>query len=213
MGTTAKAKTKAGAKVAKAKQKIARKAKGGAKVALALVALALLVTTGCTSAQSAQPAKSQTQTNDIRDCVIVIAANAVVSNGVVSADGGGAPSLEILTQTQSLESTGSTDTFGQSATQTPTTDIKPDVDVHYNDAIGAGGSAAKNFTDSLSSAGLALLSDYIKNKKSGTIEVEKKDGTKETVTCENGKCTLSDGTAITAEDCASCTDCTPSASK
>ena len=69
-------------------------------------------------------------------------------------------------------------------------------------------SAAKSFTDSLSSAGLAMLSDYITNKKSGTIEVEKKDGTKETVTCENGKCTLSDGTTITAEDCEACKDCT-----
>lgn len=167
------------------------------------VAVGLAVLIGCSTAKSAQPAKSQTQTNDIRDCVIVIAANATISNGVVSAEGGNAPTLEILTQTQSLESSG-TESFAQANTQTPTTDIKPDIDVHYNDAIGAGGSAAKSFVDSLTSAGVVLLSDYIKNKKSGTIEVEKKDGTKETVTCENGKCTLSDGTIIDEKNCKNC---------
>ena len=207
MGKTVKGKDKAKAKIAKAKAKIARKTKSGMAAVVAALALAFAFT-GCTSAQSAQPAKSQTQTNDIRDCVIVIASNATISNGVVTAEGGTAPSLEILTQTQSLESTGSTDTFSQTATQTPTTDVKPKTDLRYNDAIGAGGSAAKSFTDSLSSAGLAMVSDYIKNKKSGTIEVEKKDGTKETVTCENGKCTTSDGTTITAEDCEACKDCT-----
>lgn len=207
MGKTVKGKDKAKAKVVKAKAKIARKCKRGVAAIVAALALAF-VFTGCTSAQSAQPAKSQTQTNDIRDCVIVIASNATISNGVVTAEGGTAPSLEILTQTQSLESTGSTDTFSQTATQTPTTDIKPKTDLRYNDAIGAGGSAAKSFMDSLSSAGVAMVSDYIKNKKSGTIEVEKKDGTKETVTCENGKCTTSDGTTITAEDCEACKDCT-----
>lgn len=207
MGKTVKGKDKAKAKIAQAKAKIVRKCKGKCAAIVAAFALALLFT-GCTSAQSAQPAKSQTQTNDIRDCVIVIASNATISNGVVTAEGGTAPSLEILTQTQSLESTGSTDTFSQTATQTPTTDIKPKTDLRYNDAIGAGGTAAKSFMDSLSSAGLAMVSDYIKNKKSGTIEVEKKDGTKETVTCENGKCTTSDGTTITAEDCEACKDCT-----
>ena len=207
MGKTVKGKAKTAAKIAKADRKIARKCKGG-KLASLLAAFALAVLCGCSTAESQQPAKSQTQTNDIRDCVIVIASNATISNGVVTADGGTVPSLEILTQTQSLESTGSTDTFSQTATQTPTTDIKPKTDLRYNNAIGAGGTAAKSFMDSLSSAGVAMVSDYIKNKKSGTIEVEKKDGTKETVTCENGKCTTSDGTTITAEDCEACKDCT-----
>ena len=207
MGKTVKGKDKAKAKIAKAKAKIARKTKSGMAAVVAALALAFAFT-GCTSAQSAQPAKSQTQTNDIRDCVIVIASNATISNGVVTAEGGTAPSLEILTQTQSLESTGSTDTFSQTATQTPTTDVKPKTDLRYNDAIGAGGSAAKSFFDSLSDSGKALLVDYITNKKSGTIVVDKSDGTKETVTCENGKCTTSDGTTITAEDCEACKDCT-----
>jgi hypothetical protein len=209
MGKTAKGKDKAKAKVAKANAKIARKVKRGVAAVVAAFTLALL-STGCTSAQSSQPAKSQTQNNTFDDCIIVVATQASVSNRVIRADGTkDIPAVELFTMAQSQESTGSTDTFGQSATQTPTTDIKPKTDLRYNDAIGAGGSAAKSFVDSLSSAGVAMLSDYIKNKKSGTIEVEKKDGTKETVTCENGKCTTSDGTTITAEDCEACTNCTP----
>ncbi len=211
MGKTAKGKDKAKAKVAKANAKIARKVKRGVAAVVAAFTLALL-STGCTSAQSSQPAKSQTQNNTFDDCIIVVATQASVSNRVIRADGTkDIPAVELFTMAQSQESTGSTDTFGQSATQTPTTDIKPKTDLRYNDAIGAGGSAAKSFMDSLSSAGVAMVSDYIKNKKSGTIEVEKKDGTKETVTCENGKCTTSDGTTITAEDCEACTDCTPAA--
>ena len=204
MGKTAKGKDKAKAKVAKANAKIARKVKRGVAAVVAAFALALL-STGCTSAQSSQPAKSQTQNNTFDDCIIVVATQASVSNRVIRADGTkDIPAVELFTMAQSQESTGSTDTFGQSATQTPTTDIKPKTDLRYNDAIGAGGSAAKSFTDSLSSAGLAMLSDYITNKKSGTIEVEKKDGTKETVTCENGKCTTSDGTVLDENTCKDC---------
>lgn len=221
MGKTAKGKDKAKVKIAQAKAKIARKVKRGVAVVrgmsavVAAFALALLAT-GCSTAESQQPAKSATMSNEIRDSVIIVAAKAKIpakgsTNAVIEVEGGNAPTVEILTLTQSLESTGSTDTFSQTATQTPTTDVKPKTDLRYNDAIGAGGSAAKSFVDSLSSSGLAMVSDYIKNKKSGTIEVEKKDGTKETVTCENGKCTTSDGTTITAEDCEACTDCTPAA--
>ena len=208
MGKTVKGKDKAARKVAAAKRKIERKTKGG-KVAAIVAAFALAaILTGCTSAQSAQPAKSQTQTNDIRDCVIVIAANATVSNGVVNADGGSLPTLEILTQTQSLESTGSTDTFGQANTQTPTTDIKPDVDLHYNDAIGAGGSVGASFVNSLTAESAALLKSYIDGKKTGKVTVTTKDGKTETLDCADGICTTSSGTKITAEDCAACTDCT-----
>lgn len=207
MGKTIKGKEKTKAKIAAAKRKIAQKTKRSVAAIVAAFALAAILT-GCTSAQSAQPAKSQTQTNDIRDCVIVIAANATVSNGVVNADGGSLPTLEILTQTQSLESTGSTDTFGQANTQTPTTDIKPDVDLHYNDAIGAGGSVGASFVNSLTAESAAILKSYIDGKKTGKVTVTTKDGKTETLDCADGICTTSSGTKITAEDCAACTDCT-----
>ena len=207
MGKTIKGKDKAARKTAAAKRKIERKTKGG-KVAAIVAAFALAaILTGCTTADSAQPAKSQTQENRFDGCTFVMAAKTTISNGVIVAEGDAAPALEMFTQTQSLESTGSTDTFGQENTQTPTTDIKPDVDVHYNDAVGKGSDAASAFLSSLTSESFAALRDYVTNKKSGSVTVTKKDGTTETLECKDGTCTRQDGTTVTAEDCAACTDC------
>ena len=207
MGKTIKGKDKAARKTAAAKRKIERKTKGG-KIAAIVAAFALaFLFAGCTSAKSGQPAKSQTQENRFDRCTFVMATKATISNGVVVAEGEAAPALEMFTQTQSLESTGSTDTFSQTATQTPTTDIKPDVDLHYNDAVATGSSAARTFLSSLTAEGFAALRDYIVNKKSGSVSVMKKAATTETLDCKDGTCTTSSGTAITAADCASCTDC------
>lgn len=206
MGKTVKGKDKAKAKVAKAKAKIARKTKRGG-VAAVVAALAAILT-GCTTADSAQPAKSQTQENRFDGCTFVMAAKTTISNGVIVAEGDAAPALEMFTQTQSLESTGSTDTFGQANTQTPTTDIKPDVDVHYNDAIGTGGNAAATFLSSLSAESFAALRDYIKSGKSGKVTVTTKDGKTETLDCADGTCTYSGGT-ITAANCDACSECSP----
>lgn len=208
MGKTIKGKDKAARKTAAAKRKIARKCKGG-RVAAIVAAFALAaILTGCTTADSAQPAKSQTQENRFDGCTFVMAAKTTISNGVIVAEGEAAPALEMFTLTQSLESTGSTDTFGQANTQTPTTDIKPDVDLHYNDAVGTGGKAASDFLSSLSAESFAALRDYIKSGKSGKVTVTKKDGTTETLDCADGSCSYSGG-KITAEDCAACTDCAP----
>ena len=208
MGKTIKGKDKAARKTAAAKRKIARKCKGG-KVAAIVAAFALAaILTGCTTADSAQPAKSQTQENRFDGCTFVMAAKTTISNGVIVAEGAAAPALEMFTQTQSLESTGSTDTFGQANTQTPTTDIKPDIDLHYNDAVGTGGKAASDFLSSLSAESFAALRDYIKSGKSGKVTVTKKDGTTETLDCADGSCGYSGGT-ITAADCDACTDCAP----
>jgi len=207
MGKTIKGKDKAARKTAAAKRKIARKTKGG-KIAAIVAAFALaFLFAGCTSAKSGQPAKSQTQENRFDRCTFVMATKATISNSVVVAEGEAAPALEMFTQTQSLESTGSTDTFGQTATQTPTTDIKPDVDLHYNDAIGAGGSVGASFVNSLTAESAALLKSYIDGKKTGKVTVTTKDGKTETLDCADGICTYSGG-KITAEDCAACTDCT-----
>ncbi len=208
MGKTIKGKDKAARKTAAAKRKIARKCKGG-KIAAIVAAFALAaILTGCTTADSAQPAKSQTQENRFDGCTFVMAAKTTISNGVIVAEGDAAPALEMFTLTQSLESTGSTDTFGQANTQTPTTDIKPDVDLHYNDAVGTGGKAASDFLSSLSAESFAALRDYIKSGKSGKVTVTKKDGTTETLDCADGSCSYSGGT-ITAADCDACTDCAP----
>jgi len=214
MGKTIKGKDKAARKTAAAKRKIERKTKGG-KVAAILAVFALALAgcqflTGCSTAQSDQPAKSQTQENKFDNCIFVVATQASVSNRIVHADGTkDIPAVEMFTQTQSLESTGSTETYTPTATQTPTTDIKPDVDLHYNDAIGAGGSVGASFVNSLTAESAALLKSYIDGKKTGKVTVTTKEGKTETLDCADGTCTTSSGTKITAADCAACTDCAP----
>ncbi len=212
MGKTIKGKDKAKRKIAAAKRKLARKTKRGG-VAAVVAAFALAILAGCATSDSAQPAKSQTQNNEFKGCTFVMASKATVSNGVIVAEGDSAPALEMFTQTQSLESTGTTDTFGQTATQTPTTDIKPDIDVHYNDAIGAGGNAATSFLESLTAESAALLNSYLAGKKSGKVTVTTKDGKTETLDCADGTCSRSNGTKITAADCASCSACSECSDK
>lgn len=100
----------------------------------------------------------------------------------------------------SADSSGST----ESQTQTPTFDIKPDLDVHYNDAVGTGGNAVSAFVSSLTTESAALLRDYVVNKKSGKITVSKTDGTTETLDCDSGTCTTTGGLKIDAENCTNC---------
>ena len=126
------------------------------------------------------------------------------------------PAVELFTQTQSLESTGTTDTFSQTATQTPTTDVKPDITANYAQGGGitnrstGGGSAAgaagvlEKLLGSLTDEGLASLKSAIANKLNGTLTLQKKDGTTTTATCADGTCTFADGTKVTAEDCENC---------
>ena len=187
----AKAETKAKAKVA---AKIGRKA---AKLAV-LTAIATSALCGCSTAKSDQPAKSQTQSNTFDDCIVIIATQASVSNRVVRADGtADFPAVEMFTQTQSADSSG-TETYSPSNTQTPTTDVKPDLDVRYNDAIAGASSASKGILESLESvltdAGKASLLAMVESKSSGTVKLDKKDGGQVVVRCENGSC-------------AECTDC------
>ena len=199
MGKTIKGKDKAAAKVAAAKRKVERKCKGGRKVAamvaLFAIALALSFLAGCATSDSAQPAKSQTQTNNIRDCFFVFAARCDYTNGAFRAEGGNLPAFEMLTQTQSLESSG-TESFAQTATQTPTTDVKPDIDVKYNDAVAGATVTSRGVLESLGDIGREAVLKLMADKTTGTVEVQKKDGTTATVKCEGGQCSF-------------CTDCTP----
>jgi hypothetical protein len=209
MGKTCKGKAKAAAKVARAKAKVARKCKGG-KLSALLAAFALaFLCVGCASSESAQPAKANTMNNRFDDCIIVVATHASVSNRTVTAEGTkDIPAVELFTQTQSLESSG-TESYAQTATQTPTTDVKPDVDLHYNDAVGKGGDAVSTFLSSLTTEGFAAVKAAVASKQSGKITVQTKDGKTETLDCEGGKCTTSGGLTITDSDCAACKDCSP----
>ena len=196
MGKTVKGKAKTAAKIAKADRKIARKCKGKCASLLAAFALAILAT-GCSTSHSAQPAKAQTQNNTFDDCIIVVATHCSISNRIVTAEGTkDAPAVELFTQTQSLESSG-TESYSQTATQTPTTDVKPDLDVHYNDAMKNATDASKGVLESLIDTSAKSVLQMMAEKKTGTVEVTKTDGSTATVECKDGQCSL-------------CTDCTPS---
>lgn len=216
MGKTTKGKEKTAAKIAKAKRKVARKTKRGSFAAVVAAFAFAFLFAGCATTDSQQPAKSMTQNNTFDGCVFVMANRATVSNGVVVAEGDTSNALEMFTQTQSLESTGTTDTFSQTATQTPTTDVKPDITANYAQGGGitnrstGGGSAAgaagvlEKLLGSLTDEGLASLKSAIANKLNGTLTLQKKDGTTTTATCADGTCTFADGTKVTAEDCENC---------
>ena len=196
--------SKARAKANKAKNKIAAKcgkcSKGKRRSAVAIAALCAGLLYGCATSDSAQPAKSQTQNNTFDDCVIIIATTASISNRVVRADGSKeAPAAEIFTQTQSLESSGS-ESYAQTATQTPTVDVRTKIDARYNDAMAAASSTSKNVLDALTDWGKEAVLNMMANKASGTVEVEKKDGTKATVECKDGQCEFVDSGCKDCQD-------------
>lgn len=197
MGKTSKCKDKAKAKVAKGKAKVARKCGAAAKAVIAAVCLSVLFA-GCMGTQT--PSRSQSLT--IKDCTIKVYGCGTETNEV--------PRIELATQAMSIENSG---TETQTTTPTQTTDVKPDVNVNYaqgggitnRGTGGAKASGAAGIIESLTAEGLAMLKDYIVNKKSGTVTLSKKDGTTVTADCKDGVCTFSDGTTVTAEDCANCT--------
>ena len=90
----------------------------------------------------------------------------------------------------SADSAGSTET----QTATPTLDVRTRVDARYNDALAAASTASKGVIDSLTEAGANKVLSLMADKSTGTVEVQKKDGTTATVKCENGQCEI-------------CTDC------
>ena len=118
----AKAKTKAKAKVA------AKTGKGKRRVCAALALTAgIALITGCATSGE-QPARSQTQHNDIRDCIIIAGASKVtVSNKVVVAEAEIAPAtIELFTQTQANEGS---ETVSPTATPTLTVDTDADLNL------------------------------------------------------------------------------------
>lgn len=193
MGTKAKAKTKIKAKIGKANRKIAHKCRGMV-IAATLVGASLAIS-GCSTSDAAQPAKANTMENTFRDCIIVVAAKATVpiagTNTVVEAEGESLPTIELFTQTQSLENSGS-ETTTQTATQTPTTDVKPDIDVTVPVTKGVGGEAGD--------AAASLISGAIKGLTSGSsASCTTGDCKDSSATCKDGSC--SDSTSCSGASC------------
>ena len=192
MGKTVKGKEKVKAKIAEAKKKIARKVKG-----CALLALSLLIV-GCSTATPASRATSASYEINVKVCMDEGVKSATVNVPFTFGDGALA----------SADSSGSTET----QTATPTLDIKPDVNVNYaqgggitnRGTGGAKASGAAGIIESLTAEGLATLKDWITSKKTGTVTLQKKDGTTVTADCKDGACTFSDGTTVTQQDCEDC---------
>lgn len=204
MKTTA-VKRKAATKIAKAKRKIARKCKG--KCAAVVAAAVLALVSGCATSDNAQPAKANTMNNTFRDCIIVVASRTSVSNRVVTADGTqDMPAIELFTQTQSLENSG-TDTTSQTTTQTPSVSTPVQIDARYNDVLAAATPASKGVIEQLIDASANAVLAVMASRKSGTVEVEKKDGTKGTVECKDGQCSFSGSDCAECGPGAGCKDC------
>lgn len=187
MGKTVKGKEKVKAKIAKAKKKIARKCKGCYK--LIPFAAALAAFCGCSMATPASRATSANY-GDFGGDVKVVVENSTGTTVNVSLPikvGDGALA--------SADSSGSTET----QTATPTLDIKPDIDVHYNDAIKNATDASKGVLETLAKGSADAVVRMMASGDSGTVKVQKSDGSAAVVKCENGQCSL-------CTDC-KCTDC------
>ena len=89
----------------------------------------------------------------------------------------------------SADSSGSTET----QTATPTVDVRPDIDVRYNDAIAGATTASKGVLETLLQSSAEKVLGLMSSKQTGTVEVQKKDGTSATVKCEGGQCSFADG--------------------
>lgn len=111
------------------------------------------------------------------------ASNVVVSVSVKTTIGDGALA--------SADSSGSK----ESQTLTPTFDISPKTDVRYNDAMAAASSTSKSVLDALSDLSKNAVLSMMADKSTGSIQVQKKDGSSAIVICDNGQCELCNPTS------------------
>ena len=186
------------AKAKAVKEKLKGKAKIKASVAVMAAILSLVLYEGCSTATPASRATTASYEINVKVCMDEGVKSATVNVPFTFGDGALA----------SADSSGSTET----QTATPTLDIKPDVNLNYAQGggitnRGTGGKAtggAAGILESLTAEGLAMLKEYVTGKKSGTVTLQKKDGSTVTAECKDGNCTFSDGTTVTAADCESC---------
>jgi hypothetical protein len=181
MAKSIKEKVKAKAKAVK------EKLKGNAKKCAKCVALlfAFFVLAGCLTPNQASRGTSS-ENGDFKPSVgvTVNGSSNTVSVVIRGTYGDGAIA--------SADSSGST----ESQTQTPTFDISPKTDLRYNDALAAASTTSRGVLETLTTAGMNQVLSLMADKTTGTVQVEKKDGSTATVQCENGQCSI-------------CTDCQP----
>lgn len=132
----AKAAVKTVAKKGKGECKDGKCCDGGAcsSACVLIAATALMAAAVGCATTGEQPARSQTMTNEFRDCVIVMAAKATVTNCVVAAEGEAMPTLELFTQTQANEGS---ETISPTASPTNTVDTDASLDIPVTKTGGA----------------------------------------------------------------------------
>lgn len=167
-------KSKVAAKIGKSKNKIAQKCGVLAALALFFTQIAVFMT-GCMGTTT--PSRSQTMT--IHDCTIKIygGVGAIQTNDIAR--------VEFGSQAMAIETSG---TETQTTTPTQTTDVKPDIDLRYNDAIAGASAASKGVLETLMASSANKVLSLMQSKESGTVNVTKTDGTTAIVKCENGQC-------------------------
>ena len=180
-------KGKVAAKVAKGKAKVADKCGKCGKAAKACAVIALLVAlVGCHMGE--QPTAQRAQTSTIRDNVfnitVVMPTNAVAENAERPA-----LHVEVGNQAQANETSG-TETMTASPSNTPTVSTPVQIDARYNDAMAAASNVSKGVLESLTTAGANKVLELMASKETGTVEVQKKDGTTATVECKDGQCSI-----------------------
>ncbi|MBQ2629218.1 MAG: hypothetical protein IJG13_06025 [Kiritimatiellae bacterium] len=171
------------------KEKVKAKAKGAKRCAVLVLMCGLCVAlTGCMDTNPASRATSNA-IGDVEPAVKVVVENAssnTISVVVKTTFGDGAIA--------SADSSGSTET----QTATPSMSIPVKIDARYNDAMAAASTTSKSVLDTLTDWGKEAVLGMMASKATGKVEVEKKDGTKATVECKDGQCSLAAG------GCASC---------
>lgn len=164
---TAKVKTKA----KKAKTKVKSKVKA---CVTGLAVVALMLCTGCLDTNPASRSTEGTVTVTVNIEGGRTNTTRVSVNDVAQA---------------SADSSGSTET----QTATPTLSLPISIDARYNDAIAGASKASKDVLSVLKSSSLEKVLELMSSKKSGKVEVERTDGTKATVNCEDGQCSFIEG--------------------
>lgn len=169
-------------KVKKADKKTGKKC--GALVAL--FALASMFSTGCSST-GAQPSRSQTLNNEFKDCIVVVAARATVTNTTVVANSeDGLQPIELFTQTMKNEGS---EQNTPTSTPTNTTRVDPTTDVNTT-----GGRTAGVLETLIGSFGTWLATP---SGKTATADAAKTAA----ANCADGECTTDNSSACTGGNC------------
>lgn len=188
-----KVKPKVAAKVAKTKAKVAdrtgkRTAAKVAKTAMVLFALALV---GCASTGE-QPARSQTQTNTFKDCIVVVATKAEANLDTMKvkaeSDAAGLPTIDLFTQAQANDGS---ETIAPRATPTNTTDVDAALDVPVNKG-NAGTSAAGGAAERLLGAGADWLSGKLNGGNASAEKPATGTSAQANAACPDGNCSRTD---------------------